>query len=125
MYSGGATYSDIADYLGMSVGGARSMVLRSMRNTFAPPEDIDEWRKDKIATLEALIERMWPNASDPKVAQAIIRSIDKQADLMGVARYTHNETTITVEHVRAYRDQIAQRLEVIQGELVGESSTAR
>jgi len=82
---GGATYVEIAGSLGVTRQAAHKLVKATLEDTRTKLfEDIEAVRAMEVRRTEALLLGLWPNRNQPRVADTILRILERRARLLGL-----------------------------------------
>ncbi len=87
----GDTYQQIADKLGLSIGGAYTAFQRGLQRTVQEPAD--EYRKVEFERLQAMIRVVWPlvKKGDFEAIKTAIKIQERVAKLLGLDAATKHE----------------------------------
>lgn len=82
---GGATYAQIGASLGISEQMAYRHVKKAMaQQALKLAEDVETYRALELKRLDALLMSLWSRRGEPRVADSIIRQMDRRAKLLGL-----------------------------------------
>ena len=91
----GVAYEDIGNKLGISKQSAHSLVKRTLDESRERlHEDVESIRKIELRRTEALFMSLWPNRMQPRVADTLLRVLERRARLLGLDAPTRIDGTM-------------------------------
>lgn len=74
-------------------------------------DDIDAWRGEMLATLEAVVDGLMPKAllGDSRAAEAIVKALERASKMLGLDAPTRINATVT--------DEMTERIKALVQEL--------
>lgn len=81
----GLTYEEIGRKLGVSRQRAHQLVMKAIAEQQRElDEDVKRLVHIELRRVEAIISQLWPRRYDPRVADSILRAIERRAKLAGL-----------------------------------------
>jgi hypothetical protein len=108
------TFREIATELNCDSKAVREAWHRvRTRQAHEASQQLDAWRGEQLATLDAVIDGMMPKAlaGDPRAAEAIVRALERTARTLGTDAPTRVNATVTDEmtaRIKALAEELAE-----------------
>lgn len=96
MRKAGKTYDAIAKKLGISIPSAHALVMTALeRIRTVTAEDAAKVRELELERINAIVDKLWAQRSDPRTADTLLRAIERRSKLLGLDAPTRLEVDDT------------------------------
>lgn len=91
----GLTYVQIGEVMGVSKQAAHHLVLAVLAATRRRTAEVAEDVRDlEVARLDALVGALWDKREDPRVADSILKTMERRAKLLGLDAASKSEVSL-------------------------------
>jgi DNA-binding CsgD family transcriptional regulator len=81
----GLTYIKIAKLIGISESAVKVHVQKQLAKIQGETQmNAAAWRAMEIERIDAIVARLWPKRDDPRVADSVLRCMERRAKLLGL-----------------------------------------